>query len=338
MMTAHHSAPNAPASPGASTTPPPAASTAPKIYFDLGNAKVRSRFKWIGKYMPGHCFLCTACLSRETAEYPCQHTAAGRICPIAREPTNCSRSMSVRVCLKTTGAKCLALLAESPYWNATKAHVRREAGEDAGFGIVVCKRQCLARWRSADAEDEGKLDDSNDRVADSDMLSLPSSMSRFPLASRVLARERAVGLDRQLDDAPVAPRRRRASSVDLAADLTPSMKRARSTSAATRPPPPPGPHSTIVKQPPLTSTANLLPTAGVVLASQPSPTTLASSPWMMLALGHMHLQASMAHVTTLRTRLSTLERMHALGYDKSDVQRVLAGKPTGDLAPGVSSV
>ncbi|KAJ3364186.1 hypothetical protein GGF32_002566 [Allomyces javanicus] len=265
------------------------APTAPTIYFDLGNPKVRSRFKWIGKYNPGHCFLCTACLSRETAEYPCRRTAAG-----------------MRVCLKTTGAKSLDLLVESPYWNATKTHVLRTAGEDAGFGIVVCKRQCLARWRSAEAEDEGKLDDSNNRITDSGLLSRSSSID-----------------------------------LDLAADLMPSVKRARPPNSATRPsPPPPGPDSTILKQPPLTSTASYSSAASVALpSSHPPPTTLTSSPWMALALGHMQLQATMAHVTTLRARLATLERMHALGYDKSDVQRVLEGRPKGDLqAPGVPSV
>ncbi|KAJ3369730.1 hypothetical protein GGF31_005035 [Allomyces arbusculus] len=140
-------------------SPPPAAVAATAqacrattLYFDPADAKVQTRYGWAGKYNPGHCFLCTACLARETAAYPCPRMAKGRPCPIAGARFNKTRSSVERVCLATTGDRCRALLAESPHWAAAKAHARKKLGENGAFGIVLCKRFCLTRWRMAAAE------------------------------------------------------------------------------------------------------------------------------------------------------------------------------------------
>ncbi|KAJ3369714.1 hypothetical protein GGF31_005019 [Allomyces arbusculus] len=76
---------------------PPAAARAAKLYFDPGSAKVRTRYGWAGKFMPGHCFLCTACLSGPTLEYPCPRTAQGHTCPGAKMPVHKGRSRNADV-------------------------------------------------------------------------------------------------------------------------------------------------------------------------------------------------------------------------------------------------
>ncbi|KAJ3364170.1 hypothetical protein GGF32_002550 [Allomyces javanicus] len=279
-------------------TPP---TTAPRrgitLYFDPGPAKVRSRYGWAGKFMPGHCFLCTACLSAEFAEYPCPRMAQGRNCPIAKERSNSSRSSSVRVCLATTGPACLALLAESPHWTAAERHVRKTLGEEEGFAVVVCRRFCLTRWRAAMAGDEGGDNLHDEDTADPVVPTPPSSASStmHPAPVSELAWETHA---RPKDPASPPPRRHRARDVDRSADLAPAEKRARLTSPD-RTTPFPQPSS-----------------------SFSTPST--SSPLIALALGHMRLQARMAHVEMLRTRLATRERMHALGYSKEEIDRALA--------------
>ncbi|KAJ3369715.1 hypothetical protein GGF31_005020 [Allomyces arbusculus] len=280
----------------------PAAATAPStrgitLYFDPGPAKVRSRYRWAGKFMPGHCFLCTACLSAELAEYPCPRMAAGRDCPIAKELSNSSRSSSVRVCLATTGAACLALLAESPHWTAAEKHVRKTLGVDEGFAVVVCRRFCLTRWRAAVVKDEGgdrsHDDDAADSVVPTPLSSASSSM--LPMA----VPDSAWGTPaRPQDPMSPPPRRRRARDADRSAALAPAVKRARLTGAE--------------------------PATPLLQPLSPFSTPSAPSPLITLALGHLQLQARMVHVEMLRARLTTRERMHALGYSKEEIERALA--------------
>ncbi|KNE70659.1 hypothetical protein AMAG_15416 [Allomyces macrogynus ATCC 38327] len=277
-----------PPDPSQTTTAPMRGIT---LYFDPGPAKVRSRYGWAGKFMPGHCFLCTACLSAELAEYPCPRLAQGQNCPIAKELSNSSRSSSVRVSLATTGPACRALLAESPHWSAAEKHVRKTLGENEAFAVVLCRRFCLGRWRAAVAEDEGGDKSHGESAAGPVVPTPPSSASStlFPVA----VPESATRLKN-----PAPPRRRRARDVDRSADLAPAEKRARFMS----------PDHT-----------NPLP------QSSPSfSTPSASSPLIALAIGHMQLQARMAHLEMLRTRLATRERMHALGYSKEEIDRALA--------------
>ncbi|KAJ3364168.1 hypothetical protein GGF32_002548 [Allomyces javanicus] len=276
-------------------SPPPAAAALARraitLYFDPADAKVQTRYGWAGKYNPGHCFLCTACLARETAAYPCPRMAKGRTCPIAGARFNKTRSSVERVCLATTGDRCRALLAESPHWAAAKAHACKTLGENGAFGIVLCKRFCLKRWRTAATEDEGQDDAAdNDGNKGSIPRRLPPSSPSRPVLLREPAKQALPA------DSPSAPHhhRRRARDAD---DLSPSAKRIRTD---------PRPHST----PP------------------PPPSSAASSPWMALALGHMQLQATMLSTERLRARLAARERMHALGYTKEEMDRELNGPET----------
>ncbi|KNE70660.1 hypothetical protein AMAG_15417 [Allomyces macrogynus ATCC 38327] len=175
--------------------------------------------------MPGNCFLCAACLSGETAEFPCPR---GRKCSIVWKPTNKKRSISV--CVGLAGIKgtrrCHALLAKSLYWTAAIADAGQTLGKDAAFGIMLCIKVCRAWWRKAVADDAmstSRSDDDNVPVS-------PPPLSSSARSPGVEPNTRAPQL--RAVNPPPAPRRHRrhrVSKVELALET----KRIR-----TDPPPP----------------------------------------------------------------------------------------------------
>ncbi|KAJ3369731.1 hypothetical protein GGF31_005036 [Allomyces arbusculus] len=285
--------PNAPASASARRKHP-----GPQLYFDRAQPATRKRYDWVGKFQPGHCFLCDACMScAPHARYPCPTTAKGRNCTIAGEPTNHNRVFVVRLTLATLGHACRAVLERAPRWRAVEKYVRRKLGEETGFAITVCRRDCIDAWRQAEG-DRDPTSISAESTATPALPPRPPSPPQSPPAT-------ADGVD---DDGAA-----------LVHDLTPNQRALLQGRRRRRD----------------LSDAPASPFKRPRIAAPPSPPA-ASSPLMALVMGHMQFQAAMVHLNTMRARLDVRERMHAMGYSREEIDREL--NSAGALPSGAAMV
>ncbi|KNE61757.1 hypothetical protein AMAG_06557 [Allomyces macrogynus ATCC 38327] len=300
----------------------------PQLYFDRVQPATRKRYDWVGKFQPGHCFLCDACMScAPHARYPCPMTAEGRDCTIAGEPSNNKRVFVVRLTLKSLGDACRAVLERAPWWRDTEKYVRHKLGEETGFAITVCKRDCIGAWRQAEAEDEQNA-----------MTAEPShnhDLPRTSVNSTTTASADLTAASGPPTRPPSPPRSPPATADDVnhaapANDLTPNQRallqgrrRRRDSELADTPASP-------TKRPRLSAPPSP-PAAVDATPAVPAP----SSPLMALVMGHMHLQAAMVHLNMMRVRLDMRERLHALGYSREQMDRELNG--AGAL-PGVAAM
>ncbi|KAJ3364187.1 hypothetical protein GGF32_002567 [Allomyces javanicus] len=305
--------PNASAGAGAGARPP---RPGPQLYFDRSQPATRKRYDWVGKFQPGYCFLCDACMSYSPhTRYPCPTTAKGRDCRIAGEPTNHNRVFVVRLTLATLGDACRTVLERARRWRAVEKYVRRKLGEETGFAITVCKRDCISAWRQAETDSN----DTTSTPAESTTTSAPPPPPPPPQPPSPPQSPPATADDADDDAAP-------------AYELTPNQRallqgrrRRRDSDLSDAPASPP-------KRPRLAAPPS--PPAAVDGTAAGAPA--ASSPLMALVMGHMHLQSALVHLNMMRARLDMRERMHAMGYSREEIDRELHG--AGTLAGGAAMV
>ncbi|KNE70642.1 hypothetical protein AMAG_15398 [Allomyces macrogynus ATCC 38327] len=310
----------------------------PQLYFDRAQMATRKRYDWAGKFQPGHCFLCDACMSCVPhAQYPCPTTAKGRDCTIAGEPTNHNRVFIVRITLATLGDACRTVLEHAPWWRAVERYVRRKLGEVTGFAITVCRRDCIDAWRQAEAEDEAGAVTAEPSYARNPPSSSSSSSSSKDTTS--VPAESTATLALLPPPQPPSPPQYPPATADgvddeaaLAHALTPNQRALL-----------PGRHR---RRDSDLNDAPASPSKRPRLAAPPSPPApvdakaaaapAASSPLMALVMGHMHLQAAMVHLNMMRARLDTRERLHAMGYSREEIDLELNG--AGTLPSGAAMV